>query len=98
MTKSLILERIFIGFIIGIIISICLVGIYIKLIEPIIINFAWKKVIKNKEKLSTKEQKIIKYIQLFSFWDINKYSYITNKDTLHKNYDYLCESNIRYIR
>lgn len=98
MTKSLILERIFIGFIIGIIISICLVGIYIKLIEPIIINFAWKKVIKNKEKLSTKEQKIIKYIQLFSFWNINKYSYITNKDTLHKNYDYLCEHTSENIK
>lgn len=98
MLKSLILERVFIGFVIGIIISVCLVGIYIKLIEPIIIDFAWKKVIKNKEKLSTKEQKIIKYIQLFSFWDINKYSYITNKDTLHKNYDYLCEHTSENIK
>lgn len=98
MLKSLILERVFIGFVIGIIISVCLVGIYIKLIEPIIIDFAWKKVIKNKEKLSTKEQKIIKYIQLFSFWDINKYSYITNKDILHKNYDYLCEHTSENIK
>lgn len=91
MTKSLILERVFIGFIIGIIISICLVGIYIKLIEPIIINFAWKKVIKNKEKLSTKEQKIIKYIQLFSFWDIDKYNYLYDKESLLKCYVLVCE-------
>lgn len=91
MTKSLILERVFIGFIIGIIISICLVGIYIKLIEPIIINFAWKKVIKNKEKLSTKEQKIIKYIQLFSFWGIDKYNYLYDKESLLKCYVLVCE-------
>lgn len=98
MLKNLILERIFIGFVIGIIISICLVSIYIKLIEPIIINFSWKKVIKNKEKLSTKEQKIIKYIQLFSFWDIDKYNYLTNKDTLQKNYNYLCEHTSENIK
>lgn len=98
MSKSLILERVFLGFVIGIIISIVLVAIYIKLIEPIIINFAWKKIIKNKEKLFTKEQKIIKYIQLFSFWDIDKYNYITNKDTLHKNYDYLCEHTSENIK
>lgn len=98
MSKSLILERVFLGFVIGIIISIVLVAIYIKLIEPIIINFAWEKIIKNKEKLFTKEQKIIKYIQLFSFWDIDKYNYITNKDTLHKNYDYLCEHTSENIK
>ncbi len=98
MSKGLILERVFLGFVVGIIISVCLVFIYIKLIEPIIINFAWKKVIKNKEKLSTKEQKIIKYIQLFSFWDIDKYNYIINKDTLYKNYDYLCEHTSENIK
>lgn len=98
MSKSLILERVFLGFIIGIIISIVLVGIYIKLIEPLIVNSSWKKVIKNKEKLSTKEQKIIKYIQLFSLWDINKYSYIENKDTLYKNYNYLCKHTSENIK
>ena len=69
MIKSMILTKVFTGFVIGIVISICLVGIYIMLIEPIIITFTWKNIIKNKEKLSIKEQKIIKYIQLFSFWE-----------------------------
>lgn len=91
MLKSLILERVFIGFVIGVIISVCLVGIYIKLLEPIIIDFAWKKVIKNKEKLSTKEQKIIKYIQLFSFWGIDKYNYLYDKESLLKCYVLVCE-------
>lgn len=91
MTKSLILEKIFIGFVVGIILSVCLISVYILLIEPLIVNISWKKVIKNKEKLSTKEQKIIKYIQLYSFWGINKYDYIKDKEVLYKNYDYLCK-------
>lgn len=91
MIKSIILTKVFTGFLIGIVISICLVGIYIMLIEPIIMTFTWKNIIKNKEKLSIKEQKIIKYIQLFSFWDIDKYNYIKNKEVLYMNYDYLCK-------
>lgn len=98
MIKSMILERVFLGFVIGIIISICLVGIYIMLIEPIIIHFAWKKVIKNKDKLPIKEQKIINYIQMFSYWDIDKSNYITNKDILYRNYDYLCEHTSENIK
>lgn len=98
MSKSLILEKIFIGFVIGILISVCLVYIYVKLIEPIIINFAWKKIIKSKERLSVKEQKIINYIQMFSHWGIDKFNYITNKNILYINYVYLCEHTSENIK
>lgn len=66
-------------------------GVYCWIIIPIYVRFKWKKVLLSINTLPTKEQNIIKYIQLFSEYDITKCRYILERDSTYRAYDSICD-------
>ena len=66
-------------------------GVYCWIIIPIYVRFKWKKVLLSINTLPTKEQNIIKYIQLFSEYDITKCRYILERDSTYRAYDNICD-------
>lgn len=66
-------------------------GVYCWIIIPIYVRFKWKKVLLSINTLPAKEQNIIKYIQLFSEYDITKCRYILERDSTYRAYDSICD-------